>query len=43
MKTEIDIKTEQKAVGKLGWFMSKTLTVTSPPREGEPVGTCETG
>ena len=26
-------------MGKLGWFMSKTYTLTSPPREGEPVGT----
>ena len=26
-------------MGKLGWFMSKTLTTTSPPREGEPVWT----
>ena len=25
-------------MGKLGWFMSKTSTATSPPREGEPVG-----
>ena len=23
----------------LGWFMSKTQTLTSPPREGEPAGT----
>ena len=23
-ETEIDIKTEQKRVGKLGWFMSQT-------------------
>ena len=26
-------------MGKLGWFMSLTLTVTFPPREGEPAGT----
>ena len=39
MKTEIDTKTEQKGVGKLGWFMSKAQTATSPPREGEPAGT----
>ena len=26
-------------VGKLGWFMSKTQTATSPPREGEPAAT----
>ena len=24
MKIEIDTRTEQKEVGKLGWFMSKT-------------------
>ena len=24
MKTETDTRTEQKGVGKLGWFMSKT-------------------
>ena len=28
-----------KGVGKLGWFMSRTQTLTSPPREGEPAGT----
>ena len=28
-------------MGKLGWFMSETETATSPPREGEPVGTSE--
>ena len=39
MKTTIDTRTEQKGVGKLGRFMSKTETATSPPREGEPVGT----
>ena len=39
MKTEIDTKTEQKGVGKLGWFMSKAQTATSPPREGVPAGT----
>ena len=27
---------KKKGVGKLGWFMSKTSTVASPPREGEP-------
>ena len=26
-------------MGKLGWFMSRTQTLTSPPREGEPAGT----
>ena len=26
-------------MGKLGWFMSKTSTLTSPPREGGPAGT----
>ena len=26
-------------MGKLGWFMSKTRTATSPPSEGEPAGT----
>ena len=39
IKTETGTRTEQKGVGKLRWFMSKTLTATSPPREGEPVGT----
>ena len=39
IKTEIDTRTESKGVGNLGWFMSKTLTATSPPREGEPAGT----
>ena len=34
IQTEIDTRTEYKGVGKLGWFMS-----TSPPREGESVGT----
>ena len=29
----------EKEWGKLGWFMSKTKTATSPPREREPVGT----
>ena len=28
-------------MGKLGWFTSKTLTATSPPREGEPAGTAK--
>ena len=32
-------KNRVKGVGKLGWFMSKTQTLTSPPREGEPAGT----
>ena len=32
-------KNRIKRVGKLGWFMSKTQTVTSPPRESEPAGT----
>ena len=39
MKTEIDTRTELKGVGKLGWFMSKTSTATSPPRQGDPEGT----
>ena len=39
LKTEIDTRTEQKGVGKLGWFMSKTLTSTSPRRESEPAAT----
>ena len=26
-------------MGKLGWFMFKTSTVTCPSREGEPAGT----
>ena len=26
LKTEIDTRTEQKGVGKLDWFMSKTST-----------------
>ena len=25
-------------MGKLDWFISKTQTLTSPPREGEPAG-----
>ena len=29
----------KKGVGKLGWFMSLTSTVTSPPLEGELIGT----
>ena len=32
-------KKRVKGVGKLGWFMSRTQTFTSPPREGEPAGT----
>ena len=39
IKTETDARTEQKGVGKLSWFTSKTLIATSPPREGEPLGT----
>ena len=39
IRTEIDTGAESKRVGKLGWFVSKTSTGTSPPREGEPVGT----
>ena len=35
-----DTRTQEKGVGKIGWFLSKTSTVTSPPREGEPVGAC---
>ena len=35
----MDVRTEYKGVGKLGWFMLKTSTVTSPPSEGEPAGT----
>ena len=30
-------------MGKLGWFMSKTETTTSPPREGRPAGTEDVG
>ena len=30
-------------MGKLGWFMSLTYTVTSPPCEGEPSGTIGEG
>ena len=30
-------------MGNLGWFMSKTQTATSPPREGEPAGTRRKG
>ena len=37
--TEVYIRAKLKGVGKLGWFMSKTSTTTSPRREGEPVGT----
>ena len=28
---------------KLGWFMSKTKTATSPPREGDPAGSTNRG
>ena len=38
-KTEKDTRTEYQGVGKLGWFMSKTETATSPPREGDSAGT----
>ena len=31
-------KDRLKGVGKLGWFMSKTKTAISPPRQGEPGG-----
>ena len=30
LKTEIDTKTENKEVGKLGWFMSKTYKPQRP-------------
>ena len=30
-------------MGKLGWLMSKTLIITSPPREGEAAGTKVSG
>ena len=39
IKTETERRTERKGVCKLGWFMCKTKTVTSPPREGELAGT----
>ena len=32
-------KSRVKGVGKLGWFMSNTQTLTSPPREDEPAET----
>ena len=32
-------KNRIKRVGKLSWFMSRTETVTSLPRKGEPAGT----
>ena len=32
-------KNRAKGVGKLCWFMSRTQTLTSPTREGEPAGT----
>ena len=38
-KTETDTRAQEKGVGRLGWFMSKTLIATSPPREGESVWT----
>ena len=38
-KTETDTRAQEKGVGRLGWFMSKTLIATSPPCEGEPVWT----
>ena len=33
------IKNKKKEVGKFGWFMSKKSATTSPPSEGESVGT----
>ena len=39
IKTEIETRTDQKGVGKLGWSVKKTETTTSPPHEGEPAGT----
>ena len=39
IKVETDTRTKWKGVGKLGWFMSKTYTVTSPPRGDVPAGT----
>ena len=39
IKTETDTRTEQKRVGKLGWFISLTYTTKTPPREGEPART----
>ena len=32
-------KNRMKTEGKRGWFMSRTQTVASPPRAGEPAGT----
>ena len=29
---------QKEWASKLGWFMSRTETATSPPQEGEPVG-----
>ena len=40
IKTEINVRTQVKGVGNLSWFMS---TITSPPLEGEPAGTGDTG
>ena len=34
--------TRRERSGKVGWFMSKTYTASSPPHEGEPAGTVET-
>ena len=39
IETETDTRTEQRGMGKLGWFMSKTETTTTPPREGKPTWT----
>ena len=39
LETETDPSTEYKGVGKLGGFLTKTLTATCPPREGQPMGT----
>ena len=36
-------KNRVKGVGKLGWFMSRTQTLASLPREGEPAGTGKEG
>ena len=36
-------KNRAKGAGKLGLFMSRTQTLTSPPREGEPAGTDKVG
>ena len=36
------LKGERTTLIKLGWFMSKISTATSPPPEGEPMGTKKT-